>query len=370
MIFLDNNATTPIFPEILSELLDLYKHIPFLNPSPIHVAGRNAKRIIDEAKSKIASSLNAKCHEIYFTSSATESNNMVLNCANFESILTIKTEHDSILQPASKLNTKFIEIDSDGIVNLNDLENKVKQMKSPNFLCSISYANNESGVIQDLPEIAKIVRAGGGGIHTDASQIIGKRRFDFAIEDVDIITFSGHKFHAGLGAGVAIFRSGLDIKPLILGGGQQNFKRAGTENVPAIFALGESLSKVNSVSYLAEYSNKVSNFQKMIEISILNAGGDVFAKTKDRIYNTSLIFMPKISNLIQLIEFDLNNICVSAGSACSSGKVLISHVLKACFIPEERAKNFIRVSTSMFNSFEEIEKFLEVWHKLLKRSVN
>lgn len=369
-IFLDNNSTTAIFPNVLEEVITLLTSVKFLNPSSVHLQGKKAKEVLDEAKREIILNLNAKCHEVYFTSGATEANNMALNCANFAKIFSIKTEHDSILTPLAKLPHEFILIDSNGIVNLNDLQEKIKFCKSSNFLCSISYINNESGVIQDISAISKIVHENGGLMHSDVSQFIGKQRFDFNLEDIDIITFTGHKFHAGMGCGVAIFKSGIDILPFILGGGQQNFKRAGTENIPAIFALSKALKIVNSNEYLLNYHSKTLTFQRLIEDVAISFDGEVFAKNVKRVSNTSFIAMRDVNNFVQMMEFDLNNICISTGSACSSGKTNISHVLKACGVSEDRAKNFIRVSTSGFNELFEIEKFVEVWQKLSKQSLS
>jgi cysteine desulfurase len=234
----------------LEETYSLMRENAFLNPSSIHSAGKYAKRIMEKAKETIASSLNAKCHDIYFTSGASEANNMVLSSMEFGSIFTIKTEHDSIIYPALNHKAEFIENSDTGLLDLSNLEKKIKTSGSKSFLCSISYINNESGVIQNLAEIAKIVHEAGGLLHADCSQLIGKKKFDFAKEDIDIITFTGHKFHAGPGSGAAIFKSGLNIKPFILGGGQQNFKRAGTENIPAIFALSRAILQVNNSEYL------------------------------------------------------------------------------------------------------------------------
>lgn len=367
MILFDNNATSPIFPFILEEIYILLKTYPFLNPSSIHSAGKVAKKIMDHARETIASSLNARCHDIYFTSGATEANNMVLSCMKFEAVFTIATEHESILLPALNSRAYLIETDNFGLINLAQLEEKIEKLQTGNFLVSVSYINNESGVIQSISQISQIVKQHGGILHVDCSQFIGKRKFDFAKEDIDVITFSGHKFHAGPGSGAAIFQSKFDIKPLIFGGGQQNFKRAGTENIPAVFALANAVKHVNEDSYLAKYINKTSVFQETIENTVLMYGGEAFAKEKPRVSNTSLISMPNINHFIQLMEFDINDICVSIGSACSSGRTEISHVLKACGIPESDARNYIRVSTSALNEDFEIEKFIDIWKKLAMR---
>ena len=364
MIILDYNAITPIFPEILDEVNHLLKNNFFLNPSSVHTEGKNAKKILEKAKTEILQNFNAKCHEIYFTSGGTESNNMALNFKVFDCIFTLETEHDSILNPVSKLKHKFIKLDENGLVDLRDLATQIKALNSSNFLCSFLLANNETGVVQNINDIAKIVHENGGILHSDVSQFIGKEKFDFTNFHLDVITFSGNKIHAGFGGGVIIFTSGMEIKPLILGGGQQNYKRGGTENLPQIYALSKAILKVNSEEYLTNYFQKTHAFQQKIETEISKIGGEIFGKNVKRISNTSSIFMPNVNNFIQAMEFDLNGICISIGSACSSGRTTVSHVLKACGVAEEKAKNYIRISASPLNNLKEIEKFLSIWKKL------
>lgn len=367
MINFDYNATTPMLSSVFEEVKKLLTENTFLNPSSIHSLGKRAKNILEESKLRIINSINAKCHDIYFVSGATEGNNMVLNSQNFQCIFTLKTEHDSILSPTSKLNTHFIKINEDGIIDLEDLENSIKSLGSKNFLCSVMLVNNESGVVQDINKIAEVVHKYGGLFHSDISCAIGKISFNFNFYNADIITFSGNKFFAGLGGGCVIFKSGIPIKPLIFGGGQQNFKRGGTENIPQIVALSMALQSVNSKEWIHDFYTQTSALQNMLEAEVINSGGDVFAKKQKRVSNTSLIKMPNINNLIQIMEFDLNDICVSVGSACSSGKTNTSHVLLACGVREEDAQKYIRISTSIYNTKNEMLKFLDVWNNLRKR---
>lgn len=367
MINFDYNAITPILPEILEEVTLLLKNNIFLNPSSTHCLGVKAKKILEEAKKRIINSLHAKCHNVYFVSSATEGNNMVLNSQEFDYIFTLKTEHDSILAPASKLNTKFIKVNNVGEVDLHDLEETIKTLNPKKFLCSVMLVNNESGLIQDANKICDLVHKYGGLMHSDASCAIGKIPFNFSNYNVDIITFSGNKIYAGLGGGCVIFKSEIEVKPFILGGGQQNFKRGGTENIPQILALSLALEKVNSAAWLSNFEVTTTAMQNLLEAEVVQNGGEVFAKNSKRVGNTSLIKMQNISNMIQMIEFDLNNICVSIGSACSSGKTNTSHVLLACGLPKEEANKYIRVSTSPYNTLAEVKQFLEVWKQLNKR---
>lgn len=367
MINLDFNSITPILPEVLEELNATLKSNFFLNPSSTHQLGKQAKNILEQKKTDIVNSLKAKCHDIYFVSGGTEANNMALNSQVFECIFTLQTEHDSILMPASKLNTKFIKIDENGIIDLNDLEEQIKKLNSKNFLCSVMLVNNESGVIQDINEIAKIVHKYEGLLHSDCSCAIGKIPFDFSIYDVDVITFSGNKIYSGIGGGCVIFKSGIPVSPFILGGGQQNFKRGGTENIPQIITIAKALQIVNEKNALIKFANHTKLLQQTIEKEVIQSGGSVFALNANRVSNTSFIKMHDINNFIQVIEFDLNDIAVSIGSACSSGKTQISHVLLACGLHAEDANKYIRISTSIYNTFEEIEKFLRIWKMLNKR---
>lgn len=367
MIYLDYNAITSGFEDILDEAFHIAKKYRFLNPSSVHQAGKDAKKIILNAKTDISFALNAKCHDIYFVSGATEGNNMVLNSRDFNHIFTIKTEHDSILGGLKDKPHTFIQINQNGLVDLKDLEDKIKAIHSSNFLCSIMFANNESGVIQDIAKITKIVKQYGGVIHSDCSQVFGKINFDFSKFNLDIITISGNKIHAGLGGGCVICESGFDLKPLIFGGGQQNYKRGGTENVLQIFTLSKALLRVTSQSYINEYNKKINQFYNLITKSVKSNEGEIFALNEARLKNTFLIKMHNLQNYIQMMEFDLNNICISIGSACSSGRTEVSHVLEACGVKEVEAKKYIRVSTGFFNKFEEIEKFCSLWEDLSKR---
>lgn len=368
MIYLDNNAITQSFPEITEEVLRLVSEYRYLNPSSVHEAGKKAKKILNEAKASILTSLNAKCHDVYFVSGATEGNNMVLNAQKFGKIFTIKTEHDSILSPLSQLNHEFIAIDENGVIDLEDLRTKLKAFGSSNFLCSVSLANNETGLIQDINKIAEVVHEFGGIMHSDVTQIIGKEKFDFTNFNADAITFSGNKIHSGFGGGVVICTSGLEVKPLILGGGQQNFKRGGTENLVQIFSIAKALQKINEDGFLAKYKVQTLSFQRQIEEMVIKNGGEVFAQTQKRLTNTSMIKIKGVNNFIQMMEFDLNGICISTGSACSSGRTDVSHVLKACKLPEVEAKNYIRVSTSIFNTENEIKIFCKIWQELSKKA--
>jgi cysteine desulfurase len=211
------------------------------------------------------------------------------------------------------------------------------------------------------------VKEFGGVMHSDVSQMIGKEHFDFAKFDADIITLSGNKIHSGFGGGCVIFTSGFEFKPLILGGGQQKYKRGGTENIPQIFALSKALEIVNSTRYLEDYKQKTLRFQDKIEKMVIENSGEVFALDKPRVSNTSLIKMANVNNFIQMMEFDLNEICISIGSACSSGKTDISNTLKGVEMNEDEAKKYIRVSTGIFNTEQEIDKFCEIWLALSKR---
>jgi cysteine desulfurase len=368
MIYLDYNAITCGFEDILNDAFNVSKKYKFFNPSSVHQAGIDAKNIVLQSRHEISKALNARCHDIYFVSGATEGNNMVLNYRKFDAIFTTATEHDSILACLKNKPYHFVKVDENGLIDLEDLEYKIKTVNSKNFLCSIMFANNESGVLQNIKEISELVKKYKGIMHSDCSQVFGKINFDFSDFDcLDVITFSGNKIHAGLGGGCVVCVSGFELEPLIFGGGQQNYKRGGTENVLQIFALSKALSRVISKDYMLSYQNKVNQFSNLITKTVFNNNGEIFAFNVSKLPNTFLIKMNNLVNYIQMMEFDLNNICVSIGSACSSGRTEVSHVLKACNIQEEEAKKYIRVSTGFFNTLEDIEKFCFVWEELSKR---
>ena len=366
MIYFDHNATSLMKPEALKEMIEIY-HMP-INLSSIHSYGRHGVRTIEYAKKYICAAINAdkKKYNIIFTSSGTESNNLFINSVN--SYLAVSAiDHVSILRPAEKKNAKIISVDRNGMLNLDELEEFCASYKKP--VVSVIHANNETGVVQNLKEIVQIVRKYKGVIHSDMVQSVGKIPVDISDLDLDSFTISSHKIGGPQGISALFAKKNIDIKPMIIGGGQNNSLRSGTENVAGIY--GMSIAIKLAVSKLEEYDAHCRKLIEYIKSSISNFAKDViFVSAHHAIPNTIVIIMPGVSNESQLIIFDSKNIALSAGSACSSGRISVSHVLLAYGFSEELAKNAIRISVSDNNTMEEAEKFIKIWKNIYNNSNN
>lgn len=373
MIYLDYNSTTKIAPEVLAKMLEAYQ-LP-LNNSATHQLGRKANKFVEDAKGEIEDFLNAKNYETIFTGSSSEATNTVFFGTDVEVILFSKTEHNSVYncRPSDK---KIVEIEvlENGLIDFSDLEKKLEEIfvsrGSGKFLISVMLAHNETGVIQDVEKIAKLAHQKGGLMHCDIVQAAGKIAVDLEKLNVDFASISAHKLQGPQGVGALLMRKGLDIKPLILGGKQQKSKRAGTLNIAGIAGFGEAckLAKNNLKNY--EAVKKLRDFlEEEIQKITKDAKDDIknFDSTVARLPNTSYIGLCGVDSQTQLINFDLNGICVSAGAACSSGTVAESRVLKAMKVAPEFSNSAIRVTLGPDNNKEEIEKFILVWSEFYKK---
>jgi len=347
MIYLDYNATAPLRPEVKSAMLEVMG-AP-LNPSSIHASGRSARKLVEDARRAVLHSVNAGA--LVFCGSGTEANNLAVMQASGP-LAVSAIEHESVFKVK---NARFIQVGSNGIVDLGHLEEILKSGDCR--LVSIMLANNETGIIQPVAEAAEIAHKYGALIHCDAVQGFGKIDIDFKVLGVDLMTISCHKIGGPVGAAALIHRADLELKPLMFGGGQEKNKRPGTENVTAIHGFGILAKNV---------SRETNTLQQHLEDEIEKLRGQVIGKYEERLPNTSYIIMPGMDAATQLIHFDTNGICVSSGSACSSGKVEISRVLKAMNVKE--AKNAIRISTGWATKEEEINKFIEEWRNLAKKA--
>lgn len=365
-IFLDYNATTPVFPEVKDAIMAAME-LP-LNPASTHSFGREGKKLLNASRQSIAKNLGAEGATVIFTSSGTESNNMAINSLkDIHKIVISSIEHDSIAKPASFLNSGFINVDKNGLIDIQHLKRECEIMKESGikFLTSIIYANNETGVIQNIKEIAPIIYANGGYLHIDASQAIGKINFNFNDLNVDMATISAHKVGGAKGAAALIVKSGLEIKPLLHGGGQEKYLRAGTENLPAIIGFAKAIEI--ATGNLTEYQQKVEKLRNYFEdqLSSLNNEAKFFSKEVERLPNTSNFTLPNCDNETALINFDLKGFAISAGSACSSGRVVTSHVLSAMGVKDPIAKTALRLSIGIETSKEDLDKFIDEIRKFL-----
>lgn len=356
MIYLDYNATAPVLPQVLEAMAQVEGQP--LNPSSVHAAGRHAKKLLEDARAQIAHALGAFPNEVLFTGSGSEANNMVLRAFSDRPLLVSAIEHASIAKTAKLLGGDSIAVGSDGVVDLKNLESKLKGLGKP-ALVSVMLANNETGVIQPISKIADIVRAHGGLLHCDAVQAIGKIKVDWGLLKADMLTISGHKAGGPLGTAALLIRNDLPIKPLITGGGQELGRRAGTENIAAIVGLAALIHGVAHCPHAAE----IERLRDLLQKELLSAAPDaiVFAKDAKRLPNTLQITMPGVKSETQLMHFDLAGFAVSAGSACSSGRIEPSSVLLAMGVAAEVAATALRISLGWRTTEIEVVEFAKAW---------
>lgn len=364
-IYLDYNATAPLRPEIANFILDIMAK-PY-NASSIHYYGVRAKSIISTAKDFILASLEVdnKDYELIFTGSGTESNNLVIYSNQEKKLLISAKEHPSISVPGNdNLNLTIIPIDSNGLIKLDYLDQLL--VKDFPTLVSVMLANNETGVIEDINTIAKIVHAKGGLLHVDAIQAWGKLPISLNQLAADLLTISAHKIGGPLGAAALIYKKKVKLNSLIKGGMQQKGIRAGTENTSAIAGFGKIAQNINQ--YLLE-SLSIKYLRDYLEIELLNSHSEIeiVSNKVTRLNNTSCIIMPGVKNYTQLINFDLAKIALSAGSACSSGKVSSSSILLAMGYNDNIASCAIRISLGYQNNKDQIDYFLKVWKEMYNR---
>lgn len=354
MIYLDYNATTPLLPYARLAMVEAFDCLG--NPSSVHGHGRSARKILENARLQTAEYFDLAPRNITFTSGATEANNMILK--GFEgNIFVSAVEHDSVLN--IRKDATIIPVDSNGIVILDALTKFLKNSSATALVCVLA-VNNETGVIQPIDEILKICKSHNAHLHVDAVQAVGKISLPW--KNIPSFTISSHKFGGPKGVGALIVNCPLELKILIEGGGQERSIRAGTENIIGIVGMGAALAT-------SQFDwQKLLPLQKKLETSLLRACPDaiIFGSETTRISNTTSIAMPGISSEVQLIHFDLHNISVSSGAACSSGKVKASHVLKAMGISDELSKCALRISYGWKTTEDNIDNCITAWSNLLQ----
>ncbi len=325
------------------------------NASSVHNEGRGARKIVDDARETIAAELRAISPMVVVTSGGSEANNLAIKGVAVDRLLVSAIEHPSVLE-AAKASRKPVEImpvTSEGVIDLDALRS---MLPGPKTLLSVMLANNETGVIQPLREIAVLARQHDALVHTDAVQAVGKIPVNFGLLGVDMMTVSAHKLGGPTGAGALIIRDGLPLEPLIHGGGQELHRRAGTENVAAIAGFAAALSRKQE---------DIKDLRDKLEAELENAL--VFGRKADRLPNTTCFAALGLNAETLLMAFDLEGIAISSGSACSSGKVMKSHVLAAMGVAPEIASAAIRVSLGWTTTNEDIEHFIAVWRRIHAR---
>jgi len=367
MIYLDHNATTPIHPKIFDAMIPYLKE-NFGNASSYYRIAREARAAIENARKKVAASIGAEPDEIVFTSGGTESDNMALRGAAHalrkkgNHIITSSIEHHAVLNTCKDLeregfNITFAPVDSNGLI---DPENIRRSINSKTILISVMGANNETGVIQPVSDVGTIARERGIIFHTDAVQAVGKIPVHVGTISADLLSFSGHKIYGPKGVGALYVRRETPINPILTGGHHENDLRAGTENTALIVGFAEAVSK--AVSSLGKVSKHMEALRDRLEKGVREAINDVkvYGVNAPRVPNTSNIGFSSIDGESILLHLDLNDICASSGSACTTGSPEPSHVLRAMGLTLMDAQSTVRFSTGKENTEDEIDITTEV----------
>lgn len=363
MIYLDYNATAPVKPAVVSSVVEaMTRHG---NPSSVHRFGRIARRYVEEARASVAAFVGVAPVQVIFTGSGTEANNMVFNSASASAFYTSSIEHDSVL--AATPIAQRIPVSRDGIVDLNALEMLLNAAPARS-LVSVMMVNNETGVIQPVQEVVRLAKLYGHYVHSDAIQAAGRIPLNFKDLGVDYLTLSAHKIGGPQGVGALIVRENSLINSLIKGGGQEMNRRAGTENVPGIIGFGcAALLAADDLRNVPMLTKMRDTLQKRL----LEIGGHdvvVIGDKSPRVANTLSVAMCQVSSETQVMALDLAGVALSSGSACSSGKVKASHVLRAMGFADDIAGCALRISLGWNTQATDIERCIEAWQALFDRT--
>jgi len=368
-VYLDWNATTPLRPEAKQAMTAAWEMSG--NPSSVHTEGRQARRLVEDARAAVAAAVGAKAPDVVFASGGTEANAMVLTPGlrrgsgrPVERLLVSAIEHASVLAggrfPADAIGT--IKVTASGLVDLAHLRTLLAA--GPPALVSVMLANNETGAVQPVSEVAEVVREAGGVLHVDAIQALGKIAIDINPLKADLLTVSAHKIGGPKGIGAVVLAADIQgLEPLLRGGGQELGRRAGTENVAGIAAFGAATGA--AMNALQGEASRQRNLRDRLEVGLkATPGMIVFSEDAPRLPNTTLFTVPGLKAETAVIGFDLAGIAVSSGSACSSGKVQPSHVLDAMGFSRDLAQGAVRLSLGWSTSEADIELTLKAWRKL------
>jgi len=355
--YLDHNATSPLRPAAFDAMVEALQAGG--NPSSVHRSGRTARARVDAARRQVATLIGARPTEVVFTSGGTEANNSALVGAGRKRVLVSAVEHDSVLKAARGM--EIMPVDGNGIIDLGVLEKSLAGSAEP-ALVSVMFANNETGVLQPIADVVRVAHAAGALVHCDAVQGAGKVPVDLRGLGVDYLSLSAHKLGGPAGVGALIVRNGAPFVPDRLGGGQEFNRRAGTENLAGISGFGAAASEANSGLATTEWRNRLET--ALLEIA---PAARVHGAGADRLPNTTCISMPGVRAETQVMALDLAGICVSAGAACSSGKVTRSAVLLAMGVEPAEAETALRISFGWNTVSEDIERLIAAWRDLYIR---
>src|SRR5438552_834982 len=374
-VYFDYNATTPPAPEVTEAVVRVTRDI-FGNASSVHHFGQQAKAAIDEARSAVASLINADPSEVVFTGGGTEADNFAvrgaadaLEATGRKHLVASAIEHEAVLNTLRALarrgwRTTLLPVDESGIVVPDRLREAIT---ADTAIVSVMHANNEIGTIQPVRELAAIAHEHGALMHTDAVQSAGKIAIDVRALGVDLLSLSAHKFNGPKGAGALWIKRGTRIHPILTGGKHERNRRAGTENVPAIAGLGVAARL--AAGKLADQDARVGVLRDRLEGGILRGvpGTVVNGARTSRVPNTTNVSFDQVEAESLLIALDLDGVAVSTGSACSSGSLEPSHVLRAMGLPAHRTQNSLRFSLGLFSTDEEVDRVVEILPRLVAK---
>jgi len=374
-VYFDYNATTPLATEVRDAIVRAMDEV-YGNASSVHHFGQRAKAAIDDARSSVAALINADASEIVFTSGGTESDNFAIRGVaeaieptGRRHLIASAIEHEAVLNTLKALarrgwHTTLLPVEQSGIVSPDRLR---EAMTKQTALVSVMHANNEIGTVQPIAELAGIAHAAGALMHTDAVQSVGKIRVDVRELGVDLLSLSAHKFNGPKGTGALWIKRGTRMVPTMTGGKHERNRRAGTENVPAIVGLGVGARL--AAKKLTSEADRVAGLRDRLEEGILQSvsGTAINGVRSPRVPNTTNISFDRVEAESLLIALDLEGIAVSTGSACSSGTLEPSHVLRAMGLPAHRTQNSLRFSLGSLSTAEEVERVIEVLPRLVEK---
>ena len=377
-IYLDNAATTPVKKEVLDAMLPFYTE-HFGNPSSIHYFGRDAKKAIDNARQQVANIINASPNEIYFTAGGSEADNWAIKGLAFRKenkgghIITTKIEHHAVLHVCEYLeknhgfDVTYLDVMKDGIIDIEQFKNSIRE---DTFLVSIMFANNEIGTVQPVEEIGSICKENNIIFHTDAVQAVGNLKIDVKSMNIDMLSISGHKIYTPKGIGALYIKNGINIDNLVHGGGQERKKRAGTENVAGIVALGKACEMAHE--NMDEHTSKLIELREYLIEGILKVIPHtlITGSREKRLPGTASFCFEFIEGEALLLSLDLVGIAGSSGSACTSGSLDPSHVLMSLGLTHEIAHGSLRLSLSDFTTKEDIDYVIEKLPPIVERLRN
>ncbi len=373
IVYLDNNATTQVAPEVLEAMLP-FLHEEYGNPSSLYSLGRRVAKALEEAREKVAALLGAKPSEIIFTSCGTESDNAAIASAierdpDCRHVVTTSVEHSAIIKQTDALARRGVPVDRVGVDSSGrlDLDRLKSLLDEETAIVSAMWANNETGVVFPVEEIGAIAHEAGVPFHTDAVQVPGKLPINVSNLPIDFLSISGHKLHAPKGVGALYVSSRTRFRPQMLGGGQESGRRGGTENVASIVGLGVAAEL--ALQHLEDEQTRVRSYRDAFESALLHhvPGTRVHGAESPRLPNTTNISFEGIDAEGLLILLDQQGVCASTGSACTTGSLDPSHVLTAMGVPAHLARSSVRFSFGRYNTQADMEAALAAVTKAVEK---